>query len=334
MTNFTLGIQSAYIYVTVAVLAAVSALLFFTSLITYFIVFYSNPNKEKDIYRLLDGSTENRKKCRALIDNLVKVPYEDVYITSFDGLRLHGSYYHVKDGAPVEIMVHGYRGTGVRDFAGGAAEAMMLSHNVLLVDSRANGGSEGRTITFGVKERYDVLSFANYCVMRFGEDVKILLKGISMGGATVLCASELDLPRQVVGICADCPFSSPKEIICKMIKEKGLPVWYFYPLIRFGARLFGRFDIEGASAAAAVKHSKVPILIIHGKADTFVPPEMSEKIARATDKATLILVDNATHGLSYIYDREGYMSGVLEFTEKTLGFKEELKVNEILQNIT
>lgn len=75
------------------------------------------------------------------------------------------------------------------------------------------------------------------------------LDGISMGAATVLMASELDLPASVRGIIADCGYTSPRDILRKVIRQLHLPVGPVYFLLRLSARLFGHFDPEAASAA-------------------------------------------------------------------------------------
>ena len=156
---------------------------------------------------------EQRGRCISLIDALNAKPYERVSILSHDGLQLSGRYYHTADGAPLAILCHGYRGTPTRDFCGGANICLSRGFNVLMIEERAHCSSEGHTISFGINERYDVLNWTRYAAERFGPDTKILLGGISMGAATVLMASELGLPQNVRGILADCPYTTPEEII-------------------------------------------------------------------------------------------------------------------------
>ena len=146
-----------------------------------------------------------------------KVPYEQVYITSFDGTKLAARYYHLSDSAALQIQFHGYRSTAVRDFSGGFQLAQKMGRNLLVVDQRASGKSEGTTICFGIKEKYDCLEWIKYALERFG-DIPIMLTGVSMGGATVLMASELDLPENVKCIVSDCPYTSPYEIIAREFK--------------------------------------------------------------------------------------------------------------------
>lgn len=146
--------------------------------------------------------------------------------------RRAAQYYAGRPGAPVQIMMHGYKSGAERDFCGGAQIAVQGGYHVLLVDQRAHGKSEGRCLTFGIQERYDCRAWVNYAVGRFGADTKILLYGVSMGAATVLMAGGLNLPRNVVGIVADCGYSSPAAIIRKVIRDQHLPIFPVYYLVR------------------------------------------------------------------------------------------------------
>ena len=167
--------------------------------------------------------TDQTRKVKPVLDPAIaaflEAPYEDVSITSHDGLKLTGRYYHVSDGAPLEIQCHGYKGNPFVDFAGAWSIAKAAGRNVLLINQRCHGGSEGKTITFGILERRDVMGWIDYASNRFG-NVPILLSGVSMGAATVLMASALDLPPNVKGIVADCPYSSPECIIHERLGSK------------------------------------------------------------------------------------------------------------------
>lgn len=256
---------------------------------------------------------------RELMNEMKALPYEEVSITSFDGKKLVGHYYHQKDGAPLQIMMHGYRSDYIRDFCGGHRGARAMGMNTLVVDQRAHGKSEGHTLTFGICERKDCLSWIQYANARFGREIPIFLVGLSMGAATVLMASELDLPENVKGIIADCPYSSPKAIICKVGGYMKLPMKLLYPLVVLGAKVFGHFDLNECSAVEAVKHAKVPVLLIHGEADLFVPCDMSREIyAACKSPITLETFPEAGHGISYILDSERYERVVRIFVQECL----------------
>lgn len=286
----------------------------------YRITFYS-PSENKDAVPATNGAQYDpyREVMRLIYHQLLERPCEDVSILSRDGLRLHGRYYHVKDGAPLDIGFHGYRSSPLTDFSGGSELSFQLEHNVLLVDERAHGKSEGRSITFGIQERQDVLSWVDYAVERFGEDSKILLYGVSMGAATVLMASDLDLPENVKGIIADCPYSSPEKIIRKVAVQMGISDRLAWPFVKIGAKIYGGFDIGETDAARAVKNAKVPILILHGEADGFVPCEMSEEVYLSnTEKVQRYTFPGADHGISYLVDTSRYRQIVTEFIQEVL----------------
>lgn len=252
-------------------------------------------------------------------NNILNAPYEKVMTTSRDGIKLVGRYYHVKDGAPVSIIFHGYRSNIGTDCNGGYYLSVKNGYNVLVVYQRAHRESGGKTITFGVKERYDCLDWISYVNERFGEDTPILLMGLSMGAATVLMAAGLDLPSNVKGIMADCGYSSPKEILQEVIKQMKYPLRITYFFVRMSARIFGHFDPEEASAVEALKNAKVPVLIIHGDDDRFVPCRMSRDNYDACASAKeILIVPGAGHGLSYCVDAKAYEKAVQDFIDRVM----------------
>ena len=261
-----------------------------------------------------------RKGIESCVDTMLSRSFEPVTIETFDGKKLYGRYYHVADGAPLQIQFHGYKSTAVLDFCGGSTYAGKIGHNALVVDHRSHGKSEGKNITFGVLERLDVLYWAQYARSRFGEDTPIILAGLSMGAATVLMACDMPLPKNVKGIIADCPYSSPKDIIKKVARtELQLPAELLYPFVKLGASLFAGFDLEACSAVSAAEDADLPILIIHGEADTFVPCDMSRKIQKANpEQVTLVTIEGAGHGLCYMTDSKKYEEAMMDFMQKIL----------------
>lgn len=287
----------------------------------YKYVFHFVDKRDEEHINLPTGEQYEKVHDRmySLVREMQAIPFETVCITSFDGTKLAGKYYHVSDDGPLQIQFHGYHGTGLRDFCGGNKLAREMGMNTLVIDQRAHGKSEGRTITFGVLERYDCLCWAKYASERFGADKPVFLAGVSMGAATVLMASELELPENVVGIIADCPYSSPVAIIRKVGKDMKLPVNLVYPFVWAGALLFGHFKITKSSAAEAVKHTAIPILLIHGEDDRFVPCDMGKEIYEAcVSEKMLVTIPGAGHAVSYLADSEKYRNAVEIFTEKCL----------------
>lgn len=295
-----------------------AALILSLSFICYYIVFFSPHKGDGDFHKLPEGEQYEKHSVRMLqlIDELLEMPYEAVKVISQDGKELSGRYYQIDKNAGVDIYFHGYRGSGVRDFCGGARLGMELGRNVLLVDQRAHGNSQGRSICFGLKERFDCLSWINYVLCRFGEDTDINLYGVSMGGASVLMASALDLPENVRRIVADSPYDSAADIIKKVCGDRKLPAALVYPFISLGALLFAGIRLDSMSCSKAVRQAKIPILIIHGEDDRFVPCQMSENIRKANPSlVTRVTFPKAGHGISYIEDKLRYRALVSEFVK-------------------
>ena len=255
-----------------------------------------------------------RPQMEAWTREVRAMPRQHFTIRSFDGLTLHGNFFEYAPGAPMEIMFHGYRGSAERDLSGGVQRCFQLGRSVLLVDQRTSNRSEGKVITFGIHEHRDCLSWVDFAVKHFGPDVKIILTGISMGAATVMMAADKELPPNVMGILADCGYTSAKDIIRKVIRDMGLPPALGYPFVRLGARLYGGFDPEEDSPIEALKQAKVPVIFYHGEADDFVPCDMSRKNYEAcASRKALITVPGAGHGLSFPVDPERYLKTLKDF---------------------
>lgn len=270
----------------------------------------------EDEYPIPDGEIYEvfREEMVAWIKMTRAMPRQRIRITSFDGTPLCGTYYECKEGAPLEILFHGYQGSAERDLSGGVERCFALGRNALIVDQRGSGDSGSRITTFGIRERKDCLAWVDYACKRFGKDVEIILTGISMGGATVLMASGEPLPDNVVCVLSDCGYSSPKAIICKVIRDMHLPAGLVYPFVKLGACIFGGFDLEEASPIEAVKRSHTPTILIHGDHDDFVPCDMSRELYEAcAAKKSFVTIPGAGHGLAYPVDREKYLAALRDF---------------------
>lgn len=283
----------------------------------YWIAFYNPVSRHQEAVPLLRGKYRIREEI--LNRELEEMPCEEIWITSRDGLKLFGRYYHMRDDACLHIQFHGYRGSGVRDLSAIHHVTQELGYNTLVVDQRAHGFSQGNTMTFGIKERWDCLSWAEYASERFGSKTPIFLSGVSMGAASVLMASELDLPENVAGIIGDCPYSNPVAVIRKVCRDVHIPGFIAIPLGIAAALVWGRFWLPGASAEKAVNSTKVPVLLIHGTEDNYIPPEMSRKIqASCHSKCYLELFPGATHAGSCLTDTTRYKKVIEAFIRTCL----------------
>lgn len=310
-----------YLWTALGALAAVVLLVLLTAYICFRMAFYA-PRKKKntseefelppgEIYEpYRDTMVEWMKEAR-------KLPHEEMTVTSFDGLKLFGKYYEYSKGAPIELMLHGYRGNAERDLCGGIQRCFSLGRNALLVDLRSSCKSDGRVISFGINESRDCLTWIDFMIDRFGKDVQIILTGISMGAATVMITAGKKLPENVRFVLADCGYTSAREIIKKTIREMKLPAAPLFPFVKLGAKIFGRFDLEETSPVEAMKKCTIPVIFFHGEADDFVPCEMSRiNFEACTAEKSLVTFKGAGHGLSYLADPEAYLEALADFSNK------------------
>ena len=282
----------------------------------YRMAFYADRSIPQEEYPLPQGEIYEpyREKMIQWIKETRQMPHEDVEITSFDGLKLRGRYFEFSPDSPVELMFHGYRGSSEQDLSGGVQRCFKVGHSALVVDQRACGRSEGNKITFGIKESRDCHSWIRFARQHFGENRKLILCGISMGAATVLMAAGRELPDNVIGVLADCGYTTPKEIIQEVIRQMKLPPKLCYPFVRLAARLFAGFDLEEDSPLEAMTRCKVPVIFYHGDNDVFVPWDMSRRNFEAcTARKSFITVPGAGHGLAYGVEPERYLQALREF---------------------
>lgn len=311
-----------WLWITLGIIAFLLAIALVTSYICFYLIFYSNRKKESkntEEFPIPDGEIyePHREQMVAWMKEVRAMPHTEHSIKSFDGLTLRGRFFEYEKGAPIELLMHGYRGTADRDLSGGVIRCHSLGHSVLLVDHRASGTSEGSVITFGVNESRDCMDWVKYITENIDSEAKIILSGVSMGAATVMMASVEPLPANVVAVLADCGYTSAKAIIKKVIKEMHLPADILYPLARLGGIIFGHFDVNKASPVEAMKKAHLPIFFVHGDTDDFVPHSMSlENYAACTAPKQMHTIHGAGHGLAYPVAKEEYVATLGEFFGK------------------
>jgi len=244
---------------------------------------------------------------------------QDVYIHSDDGLKLHAYWIPAENPKGTMLLAHGYRSTMLADFGLAFECYHSLGLNLLVPHQRSHGLSEGKYITFGVKESCDMLRWIHYHNQKFGE-FQVILNGMSMGASTMLYLADADLPENVKGIVADCGFVSPAEIIATVFhRTVHLPPAPAIWAANLFARLVAGFSLYEKDSRKSLSHSKVPVLMIHGTDDSFVPCEMSRLGYDAcTSQKKLLLVEGAHHGISFLVDQESYTTALLGFMKQNL----------------
>lgn len=238
---------------------------------------------------------------------------QDVTVESHDGLTLRGKWVPAEKPIGTIVIFHGYHSNYVSDYGGIFQQYHDWGLNLLLCRQRSHGESDGKYITFGVKERLDVLTWLQFHNRVHGVD-NVYLGGISMGASTVMYAAGEELPPNVRGIVADCGFTSPREILTLVAGNMKLPGRLMVPGVALWAKALDHTDLLSCDSRKTLARAKVPVLFIHGKADDFVPCWMSEEsYAACASEKHLVLVEGAGHGMSYMVDKPRVKAALKDF---------------------
>lgn len=275
-------------------------------------------NLDREIQRATFA--RHAEQIGAGIDWFRQQPSREVQVRSYDGLTLYGRFLPHENARGTILLFHGWRSAGLLDFSCGLKMYYEQGLNLLLVDQRSHGKSEGRYITYGVRERHDVRTWVEWHNRAIGAHCPVLLGGLSMGATTVLMACGEALPKNVRGVIADCGFTSPDAIIRKVISDRKLPSAPIAAMIDWQTRLFAGFRLKEYSTLTAMRSNRLPTLLVHGEGDAFVPCEMSRQAydaCAAADK-TLLTVPHAGHGQSYLLEPERYGAVLRDFIDRAL----------------
>ena len=247
------------------------------------------------------------------------IEYKDYYISSRDGLFLHGvSMYNNTDSWV--ILAHGYDSKW-QGMLGYARMFYERGYSVFIPDQRGYGLSGDNETTMGHYERLDMIDWANMLIKDLGAQ-NIVMFGVSMGAATVMLMSGEKLPPQVKAFIEDCGYSSVKEEFEYNMKQiVHMPP---YPTLLICSAMTqvrkGWSIMSDADCVKAVSRAKLPFLFIHGSADTFVPFFMLDKVFNAcsSPEKEKLVVDRAKHTEAYGKAPELYEKTVFGFLERAL----------------
>lgn len=249
---------------------------------------------------------------------LLEQKLEDVYIKSFDGLKLHATVLECDNSKKCVICFHGYSSKGLNEYGSMAKFYYEQNFNLIIPDARNHGDSEGKYTGFGVLDRHDAKRWIDYAVKRFGDDVKIILQGISMGGATVLMTCSMDLPENVKAIVADCAFTSAYDVFTHILKrDYHIPKFPIMNVTEWMTKRKAGYGYKDVSTLDEVAKTNIPILFIHGEVDDFVPVWMSEKNFEACkSEKELLILEEADHAEAYYAKTLQYENAVKKMIEK------------------
>lgn len=255
------------------------------------------------------------KKISDAAEKLKDSCQKTVEIKGPGGEKLVGHLRLSENAKRIVIAVHGWRSSWNNDFGMIADFWKDNSCHVLYVEQRGQNSSEGDHMGFGMIERYDCLCWTNWVIENVDSSLPIYLAGISMGASTVLMTLGLNLPENICGVIADSGFTSAHDI-WKHVTENNLHLSYRMMGFLADSMCKKKINIgtKEYSTMDALKNSDIPVLLIHGAHDKFVPVSMTyENYLAAKSEKELLIVPGAGHGRSYLMDKERYERAVLCF---------------------
>ena len=240
---------------------------------------------------------------------------KDVYIKSKDNLKLHGILIENKKSKGIMIEAHGYRSSAENDLYASCHEYYNMGYSLLLIDHRTSNLSEGKYITFGVKESIDIVSWIKFINKSYPKK-SIVLAGISMGASSVLMSLKyINKKMKVKCALVDSGYISPYEEVLYCIKHYfHINGKLFIGMINIWCQLLAKFDLKEENTISCIQKSKIPILFVHGLLDDFVPVINTEKNYESYNgEKEMVLFEGATHGISYLVDSEKYLNYIKKF---------------------
>ncbi|RDY29363.1 alpha/beta hydrolase [Romboutsia weinsteinii] len=282
----------------------------------YFYDLAINPHTSKDA--IFGEDDDNGLEVKEDVEWLLNTSgYEDVYMNSFDDLKLHGYKMMNKNKTNKwAVVVHGYTSEG-ETTSSKAKHLYDMGYNVLIPDLRAHGKSEGDYIGMGWDDRKDIIDWINL-IIESDKDSEIVLHGTSMGAATVLMVSGEKLPSNVKSIVADCAYTSVWNEFTYQLKELfNLPSFPVMNASSVVTKIRAGYWLGEASAIDQVKKAELPILFIHGDKDDFVPYYMMDELYENTkSEKEKLTIEGAGHAEADLVNPELYWSTVENFLNK------------------
>lgn len=264
---------------------------------------------------------KNFDKARTARDQwmqTVQFEKQEVSIQSYDGLTLVG--HAILNEVPTDkwmVAVHGYQ-SNERESTLIAHQFYEAGYNVLTYELRAHGKSAARYIGMGYLDKDDLVAWTNAVVAKY-PDSRVFFHGTSMGGATVLFASGLQLPDNVKGIISDCAYTRIWDIFASELKKRfnlgKFPVMY---MAQGMAILKAGYNIRQGDVEEYVSKSTLPTLFIHSKADDFIPVSMVFELydAKLNGVKEMYITENGAHGEAKFVEPKEYYNRVISFAEK------------------
>ena len=292
-------------------------------LFTYFFFILISRKLSKKILpmsKFVEESVRPYKDIVLVGNDWIKEKYKnkeikDVYIKSFDNLKLHGIFIENKKSKGIIIEAHGYRSTAENDLFASCHEYFKMGYSLLLIDQRTSNKSEGKYITFGIKESKDIINWIKFVNSKYPKK-KVVLAGISMGASSVLMSLKyITKEMNIKCVLVDSGYISPYDEVLYCFKHYfHINGKIFIGMINIWCKLFAKFSLKEENTIECISKSKLPILFVHGSCDDFVPVENTKtNYEKYNGSKEMVLFEKATHGIGYLTNPKKYLEYVKKY---------------------
>ncbi|MBE8955542.1 MAG: alpha/beta fold hydrolase, partial [Quinella sp. 2Q5] len=241
-------------------------------------------------------------------------------ITSADNLNLHGVCYKPENSDDKwVVLVHGY-GLNHKAMYPFTYFYLANGYNVLMIDQRAAGESDGTWLTMGAAESQDVALWTQE-IARRNSNAKITLHGVSMGSATAMLAAARSDAANVTSLIEDCGYTDAIKLF-NVIGDAylGISGETVAAMDSVGHGMMGYY-LHDASPIGSISSAKMPTLFISGDDDGVVPVSMLSELydASGADVKEVFTVKGAGHAQAGLNDPVGYSNAVFRFVAEANG---------------
>jgi uncharacterized protein len=240
---------------------------------------------------------------------------EEITFKTKDGVKIAGWLIPAKARSteqPTLILIHG-RGSNRQSLLEFALPIWQKGFNLALIDLRGHGGSEGEFFTYGYHEWQDVSGLIDDLEQR-NLSKRVAVLGTSAGGVVAIAATAKDQRiRALVSVGAFAELNQTIE------RQSGWLPGAWREHAKGNAERMAKFRISEVAAIANIQQVRVPSLIAHGTADTYIPFEDGQQIFQsATGNKRFYGIANAVHETMLTLDRQKLQQEISDFLQESL----------------
>lgn len=234
------------------------------------------------------------------------------------GYKMHAWYVRApRTTAATALLLHGYTDCGISMMPIGRMYNRDMGMNILVPDLTNAGRTDFDHFEMGFAESAQAAAWTEAAKDIFGDSVRIVVHGISMGAATtMMLAGRYPEIKAVKAYVEDCGYTSVDNQYTKELGEQfHLPRWPLIPLASLLCHERYGWHFSEVSPVDALQKVEKPMLFIHGTADTYVPTAMVHRLyeAKRLGKKKIWLAPDAKHARSYQSHPKEYTQQVRDF---------------------